>query len=215
MMCAPNRRIATALSLCLLLWGSAASADFITIAQPDAGYLSATTRLDFLDPDFDVLASLSDGTETATFDADLVALTVPTTWVTWGAPPDTESATPRVLWTQGLSSLAIDLSLPALTFGFEAQPNTASVFDITASFFSLGNLVGSITLPVDGFAGARLFAASTTTDAFDRIELSSAFDFAIANLRYGAVAVPEPGSTAILLLAGLVIARERRRAGRE
>src|SRR5262245_35996701 len=121
-MCGSNRYKAAALSLCLLFWASAASTDFITIGQPDAAYLAGTTRLDFLEPDFDVLASLSDGTETATFDNDLVALTVPTTWSTWGSPPDTESATPRVLWTNGLTSFAIDLSLPALTFGFEVEP---------------------------------------------------------------------------------------------
>lgn len=205
-------RLAT--GLCALLFSAAASAVFVPVAQPDATYLSATSRLDFLEPDFDVVPSLTDGVQTVTFDLDLVALTVPDTWGTWGSPPDTELATPRVLWTNGDTALQMDLSLPALLFGFEAQPNVGDLFDITADFFSAGNLVGSITLSVDGNAGARLFAAANT-DPFDQIVLSSQADFAIANVRYATQVIPEPGSAALVLSAmlsgGLIVALRRRR----
>jgi hypothetical protein len=197
-----TRLAATALSV-VALFSSAARADFIPIALPDATYLGATTGLGFADPDFSVLTSVTDGTQVAAFDIGTVALTVPTTWATWGSPPNTESATPRVLWTNGFTSMTIDLALPSLIFGFEAEPATLGVSNLTVDFFSLGVLIGSISLDVDGNGGARLFAASTTTDAFDMIVISGVDEFAVANLRYAAAAVvPEPGS-AILVLLGL------------
>lgn len=207
----------TATGLCALLVSATVSAAFIPISQPDPSYLSATSRMDFAAPDFDVVPSLTDGIQTVTFDIGLVALSVPTTWSTWGSPPDTESATPRVLWTNGLTDLTLDLLAPALTFGFEAQPNAVVPFDITADFFSLGNLIGSITLNVSGSAGALLFAATSTPDPFDRIVVSSTGDFAIANVRYGLQAVPEPGSIALLIAGALgggwVIGLRRRPRG--
>jgi hypothetical protein len=198
---------------CLALLSGSARADFIPITFPDVAYLSGTSSLGFAAPDFDVVLSLADGTQTASFDVGMVALSVPITWASWGSPPNTESATPRVLWTNGFTSLQISLVLPAFTFGFEAQPNSFALSNLTVEFFSLGSLIGSIALDVDGNAGAALFAATTTTDAFDMIVVSGFDDFAIANLRYGSVAVPEPSSAAVLLLAGglMLVLRRRRR----
>lgn len=204
-----TRLAATTVGFLALLSGPA-RADFIPIGIPDAAYLSGTSRLDFGVPDFDVVTSLTNGTQTAMFDIGMVALSVPTTWSSWGAPPNTESATPRVLWTNGFPSMQIDLALPSLTFGFEAQPNTAVVSNLTVDFFSLGVLVGSISLDVDGNAGARLFAATTTTDAFDMIVISGFDDFAIANVRYAAIVIPEPNSLALMLLGCGLLALLRR-----
>ena len=205
-----TRLAATALSLVTLL-SSAARADFIPIAMPDAAYIAETTGLGFAAPDFSVLTSLSDGTQVAAFDIGMVALSVPTTWASWGSPPNTESSTPRVLWTNGFTSMQINLAFPTFTFGFEAQPNTAVVSSVTVDFFSLGLLVGSISLDVDGNGGARLFAARTNTDAFDMVVISGLDDFAIANLRYNAVLIPEPGSAMLVLLglASLLFLRRR------
>jgi hypothetical protein len=199
---------------CLALLSGWARANFIPIAQPDAAYLSATALLGFAAPDFGVVGSLTDGTQTATFDIAMVALTVPTTWSSWGSPPNTESATPRVLWTNGFTSLQISLGTPTFTFGFEAQPNTQVVSNLTVDFFSLGLLVGTIALDVDGNAGALLFAAKTNQFGFDMIVINGFDDFAIANVRYDPFAVPEPSSAALLLLGGglMVLLRRRGRA---
>ena len=198
---------------CLALVSGWARADFIPIALPDAAYTGGTSRLDFADPDFGVVNSLTDGAQTVSFDIGMVALSVPATWGSWGAPPDTESTTPRVLWTNGLPSLQISLALPTFTFGFEAQPNPALLSNIAVDFFSLGSLIGSIALDVDGNGGARLFAASTTTAAFDMIVISGLDDFAIANVRYDPFAIPEPSPAALLLLGGgLMVLLRRRRA---
>src|SRR5262249_44807721 len=115
------QRIVMGLGICGVFFSPAALADFIQISSPVAAYLNGTTHLNVVQADFSVVSSLSDASETATFSAGLVALTVPTTWSTWGSPPNTESATPRVLWTQGLTSVRIDLSSPVTTFGLEAE----------------------------------------------------------------------------------------------
>ena len=211
------RRALTGLCLLALMASSAALADFVPIAQPDAGYLSTTTLLPVSAPDFDVVSSLSNATETVTFDVDLVALTVPTSWTSWGSPPNTESATPRVLWSNGFTSLAVTLSAPALTFGFEAQPNTAFPSVLTATFLNSGSPVGSVSLAVDGNAGALLFAATTSTSPFNEVDLTSTDDFAIAQVRYAiAQVVPEPESLALMLLGGAVLVfwRSRRALSR-
>jgi hypothetical protein len=138
---------------------------------------------------------------TASFDTPLVALTVPTTWGAWGSPPDVESATPRVLWTNGVTSLTITFGTQVGLFGVEAQPSTQVVSSMLASFFQGASLIGEIPLDVDGNAGARLFAASSTTP-FDTVVLSSTDDFAISQIRLASV--PEPGLIANLIGAGVV-----------
>ena len=184
----------------LALLASPARAGFTPIPQPNATYLSETVALPITDADFDVVSSLSGGGLTATFDTGLVAMTVPTTWGSWGSPPNVQSSTPHVLWTNGVTSLTLTLSQPAFIFGLEAQPNTTVPSAILESFYSGASLIGEIPLVVDGNAGARLFAASSTT-SFDRIVLSSTDDFAIAQVR---AAVPEPGLVTTLIGLGVV-----------
>jgi hypothetical protein len=189
---------------------SAARATFTPIPQPDAAYLAATSVLELTDPDFSALSSLSNGSFSVAFSTDLVALTVPDTWTTWGSPPNTESSTPRVLWTQGATSLTLDLSNPVGIFGVELQPNTGFPSTGTADFYSYGNLVGSITLDVDGNGGARLFAGQDNPPITSVI-FNVNDDFAISRIRFGAV-VPEPGAVALLfgMSGGLLLLRRRR-----
>jgi hypothetical protein len=185
----------------LTLGTPAADAGFVPIAQPDATYLSASTLLPITGADFDLLPSLSTGSFSVTFNIDLVALTVPSTWSSWGAPPIVESSTPRVLWTNGFTSLTLTFSESVGLFGFEAQPNTSVVSPILASFFQGANLVGEIPLDVDGNGGALLFAASSTTP-FDKVVISSTDDFAIAQVRAGIV--PEPSSLTLFALGSVL-----------
>jgi hypothetical protein len=185
----------------LVLLASPARAGFTPISLPDATYLSSTVPLPITAADFGVVSSLSGGGLTATFDTGLVALTVPATWGSWGAPPNVQSSTPRVLWTNGSTSLTLTLGQQASIFGLEAEPNTSVASSILASFYLGAGLIGEIPLVVNGNGGARLFAASSTTP-FDRIVLSSTDDFAIAQVR--AAAVPEPGLVPKLIALGIV-----------
>jgi hypothetical protein len=184
-----------------------AHAAFVPIAQPDAAYLSESTLMPFSAADFDVVSSLSSGSFSVTFDTDLVALTVPTTWASWGTPPNVESSTPRVLWTNGATSLTVTFTQSVELFGIEAQPNTSVVSSIDASFFAGANLVGEIAIDVDGDGGARLFAASSTTP-FDKVLITSSDDFAIAQVR---AIVPEPSSLTMLVLGSVIVATAARK----
>ena len=136
-----TRAAASGMCSLLLLTSGVAWADFTPIQLPDAQYVAETTLLNITDPDFSTIPSLSDGVETVSFDIDLVVLTVPATWGTWGAPPNTETTTPTVLWTGGFTTLTMTLSAPAFVFGFEAQPNALFPADISVNFFDGAMLV--------------------------------------------------------------------------
>ena len=102
-----------------------------------------------------------------------------------------------------------------MTLEFEAQPTTSVVSSILASFFRSGNPISdeSISLLVDGNAGTRLIAATTSADPFDHVVLGSTDDFAIANVRYAiGGTVSEPTLLVLLAIAFTThaLARHRR-----
>ena len=187
---------------------SSTRADFITIAQPTSTYTGTTTLLDFTDPDFTLISSLSGGGETLSYDNQLDERTVPASWATWGSPPATETSTPRVGYTGGPSMLTISLSSPASTFGLEIEPDNDAIEETTADFFSGSTLEGTIDLFPNGNAGALLFAASTSTDPFTSVVITNLTgdDFAIAQQRFtlASSSVPEPAGFFLLGPALLV-----------
>jgi hypothetical protein len=200
------------LSTLLLCAGFVAPAwaDFVAIPDPNAAYLTTTNLLPVIGNEFDTLTSVTDGINTATFFVAPNPLPTPQTiydvgsgWSTWSSPPNSESATPRVLGAT--PQLEIQLTSPALVFGFEAEPNLFGLHSITADFFGSGVFRGSVTRNVDGNGGALLFAGFSSM-GIDDVQISSAdnSDFGVAQLRYGNTSlVPEPKS--VLLLAGLAV----------
>jgi hypothetical protein len=201
------------LMIAVLLALATSAYAFTPISQPDASYLSSTTKIDITDPDYTVLSSITDGTLTVSFSPSVEARTVSGSWATWGSPPDTESSTPRILFDSSTTSLWMTLSQPVNIFGFEAEPNPMSVHSMTAEFYNGATWVGSITRDVDGNAGARLFAAGG--DVFTSVYFYTDCDFAVAQLRYakGSPPVPEAGSLSLacLGLMGIVGTIRRRK----
>ncbi len=180
-------------------------ADFIPITQPAPAYISGTTLVDFTDPDTTLLGAVSAGKQMLVYNNDLEELTVPASWAAWGKPPDVETATPRVGFTSGNSSLVIGLSLPVRTFGLEVEPDNGAREQTTAAFYDGPNLVGTIDLFPDGNGGALLFAASTTTSPFTSVVITNLTgdDFAIARQRFALVQTPEPATFSLLGLSAL------------
>jgi hypothetical protein len=160
------------------------AATFNPISSPTAAYTSSTSLIPITQPDFANVTSLTNGSQTVTFSSAMQALTVPNSWATWNSPPNTETSTPRVLWTGGATSVTLTLANPTSVFGFETEPNPFNVHTITATFMSGASTLGTITRSVNGNAGA-LLAAASTDQPITHVQISSDVDFAIAQIRSG------------------------------
>ncbi len=169
---------------------SGASALTITaISNPNAAYVGSTALIDISGLGFlSQNGSISDATQTVTFSATMQKRgPVPSGWATWSSPPFSETGNPHVLFSNFQNSRTLTLSLPTSTFGFELEPNLFATFSFTATFFSGGSPVGSITRSVAGAAGARLFAAQSLSGPIDRVDITvvgNPSGFSIARVRY-------------------------------
>jgi hypothetical protein len=163
-------------------------ASFKAFATPVAKYVSKTCVID--------LSAIADGTSltsvsgcgvTVSFSSPMTKYSVPATWATWGSPPDTESASPNVLWSEFATSITLTTSNKNRRIGIEAEPNPFSVHTMSATFRKgNGNAIGSVTRDVDGSGGARLFAGKVGTPKkqwIKYVDVASDVDFAIAQIR--------------------------------
>src|SRR5262249_13043777 len=133
-------------------------------------------------------------------------------WGTWNSPPNAETSTPAVLWTQGITTLTLTLDHAVAKFGIEIEPNPQSPCSFTANF-SIGDRV---TRAIYGNAGSLLFAAGGAVP-ITTVTITGPVDFAIAQIRYSlaaAAAVPEPSSLAawgliVVVTGGMIRSRRR------
>ncbi len=176
--------------------GSSLKYKFIPISKPTKkGYIAKSCGESLSTvPDGTILSSYSDPAcksgkhpYEVTFSTPVEKLSVPATWPSWGAPPNTESSTPDVLYTQAATSVTIDYSFGVKTGGFEAEPKGPGTHPITAAFYSgsggTGTLLGSITRNIHSHAGARLLGAHCKFLGWGSIVVSSDVSFAIAVVR--------------------------------
>jgi hypothetical protein len=205
--------ICLAVGLVITTAGSS-RAGLIQIMDPDAAYQGSSSVIPIAAPDNTDLASLTDGLLTITFSHFREVHTVPNGgWGTWSSPPNSESATPRVLSADNLdpalSSLTLTFNQPLHTFGVEAEGELFDVRTFTATFFNGATPVGSFSRDINGDANARLLAAiATDGDVFTSVAISTDIDFALAQFRYGLTApaaVPEPGGLTLLGLGVLCL----------
>jgi hypothetical protein len=189
---------------------SAAQADFTPMEAVTPAYTSSTTLLDIGSiPIGTSVTSVTDGYQTASFSETLTRADVPAQWATWGHAPHVESPTPPVLYRSPENSLAITLAVPSYAFGLELLGVAWSVSEFQVTFLDVhGIFVGTVNGYLDGFHGARVFAASTTNNPFSTVLISVLSDdsdgLAIAQIRYSVV--PEPTSYLMIVQAVAMVA---------
>ena len=189
-----------------LFAGTAAFGQFFPISTPTVQYTSSTASVPIAVPDLTLIGSVTGGGQTVTFPAALTAATVPSGWNFWGSPPNTESSTPRVVFTDPtVTSVTLTLSAPANTFGFEVEPSNRGTtfpapptqYAISATFLNGSTVLGTVTraIPEDG---ALLEAASSVTPITSVVVTAplAAGGFALAQFRFGNGIIGAP-STAI------------------
>lgn len=200
-----------ALALLVARPGQAGSTEIWT-ASPF--YLGNTTQITFSGSDNTPLSSISDGTLTVSFSNTMLVENVPSGWSTWGSPPNTQSSTPVTLWTGGPTMVTLTLSAGEDTFGFELEPDVFGIDPVSATFYNGATPLFTANRNVNGNGGALLFAVVSTTP-ITSVAISdwNYDDFAIADVRYSAVPIPEPASMLLLgtSLAGLGLRKFRRK----
>jgi hypothetical protein len=209
-----------------LICAMPAFGQFTPISQPNGTYTSGTTVISIPGANGTSVSSLTSGALTVTLSTSLEVRTVPGGgWTTWGAPPDTESSTPKIIaiYTP-LTSETLTLSSAQTQFGFELEPEDFGIYSVTADFYNGATLLGSITRSVNGSAGARLFAASSTPPITSVVLTvpAGAAGFALGQFRFAtpvvtptAVGTPALGPLGIsalalaLLATGVLLARRQ------
>ncbi len=212
------RKILALCAVMLMVWALPAMA-FTPVSSPDASYLASTTYIDPSGiPNSTNVTSISDGVLTVSFvdpssgtPVNMSKRTAPGGgWSTWSVAPDSQRGpgdTLPVFYSNQLTAVRFNLSMPVSIFGFEAEPNPFDVYTMTAQFYDAsGNLLGTISRDVHGNAGARLFAAQSGTP-ISYVVFSSDVDWAVGAFRYalptGGPVIPEP-TTMALFGAGLL-----------
>jgi hypothetical protein len=196
-----------------------------TISSPTTEYLANTTLIPVTGSNLSSVPTLTGGGRTIGFSP---AMTVFTAWSVWGAPPDTESTTPRVVASApNQSAETLTISPPAATVGFEIEPSNfcaptpsctsgpATPFTFTVTFLNGTTTLGTVTRSIF-YNAARLIAFSSATP-ITTVQISvptAAGGFALAQFRFGttligappASGIPTLGSPALSALGALLLA---------
>jgi hypothetical protein len=161
-----------------------------TFLKPVAGYTGTTCVLN--------LFGIPDGTSVSSTSSCGIAITYTPTptklsapfggWSNWGSPPNTESATPDVLYPGNSLVLTLTFSKPVAISGVEAEGNAFTTTNIQASWYRAdGVLLGTQARDVTTPDGARLFATKVSPKAKKMVVTDTgagSIGFAIAQVRW-------------------------------
>ena len=160
-----NSGTAVTRSVASIAPASASAAAKKVFKQPTRKYLKKTCVIDLSAlSDFTPVGTLTGCGQTITVTPTAEKRSVPGSWATWGSPPDTESATPHILYTVGSTMLTFDLSTPVKIFGVEAEPNPFEIHDVGEWCYNPDGSPQSHTVrAMSGDAGAKLLAMKLRT----------------------------------------------------
>jgi hypothetical protein len=157
--------------------------------QPVAKYTTKSCNIDLSAlADFTTVSSVTGCATTVSLSSTFEKRSVPNSWASWGSPPDTESATPNILYSAGATGATVDFGKKVKTGGFELEPDQFLVETFTVEFHKGANgsgaVVGTVTRDVNGSFGALLFGGKAKKGFKSAvISSSSGDDFAIAQIR--------------------------------
>jgi hypothetical protein len=159
--------------------------------QPVAKYTSKSCVIDLSSlSDFTPVTSVTGCSTTIKLSSSFEKRSVPGSWGSWSSPPDSESATPNILYSATATTANVSFGKKVTVGGFELEPNQFQVETVTVDFHKKGNghgaVIGSVTRDVDGSFGARLFGGKGLNGAGWKsasITDTAGDDFAIAQVR--------------------------------
>jgi hypothetical protein len=162
-----------------------------TFLKPVAGYTGTTCLHSLFGiPDGTLVSQTSTCGVTITYTPTPTKYSVPASWGNWGTPPNTESATPDVLWTGTSDVLTLSYSKAVSISGVEMEPNLFTTENMQASWYrGDGVLLGTQARDVTSPAGTRLFAAKVSPKAKKLVLTNSAtaggpgWGFGVAQVR--------------------------------
>jgi hypothetical protein len=191
------KRAIAILAAVVLVFGIAGTAQALVLAS-DISEIYAVGGQDVVipgaDPDLTTYSSLTDPFGgTISFDNDVEKRTVGSSWATWS-----HGYTGPVLFSQYLPSIRMDFGRSIYGFGFYAEPNSLTQYNVTMG------LSGGVTQTklVDGSGGATFFGFYDS--GVDWVEISTpdpnGFAFGEMVMAESYRAVPEPTT---MLLFGI------------
>ncbi|MFJ5715167.1 OmpL47-type beta-barrel domain-containing protein [Neobacillus sp. NPDC093127] len=171
------------------------------ISTPTTDYTSNTNKIDISNLSYpNYYSFITDGIQTISFSSPMQKALLGANW-----GPATESRTPDALFSDYKNEVALNLSRPTTTFGFELGPNQYGSFNYKVDYFSGTTLVGSLTQSVTtggvDTSDIKVFGATSDTP-FNRVVIYSAsgntYGFVIAQIRYRNLDNKAPESNATL-----------------
>src|SRR3954451_2193387 len=215
-------------SLALLTFGCVSVyAQFYTVPQPGAEYLSNTTLVPISTANAATLTTptpLTASGQSVSFSTSLTAFNAGIgagIFNPWGASPNVELVSLKIL-ASGVNqtALTIDVATPSTTFGFEMaavnrcnnlpdcaflSPPPIRSYSMTVTFLNGSTTLGTVNRSVT-YNSAELFAASTAPTKITRVVIVSptvAGGFGIGQLRFGQTLIGAPIVTASVPALGL------------